>query len=124
MMVKAGYGLLALLLVAVAALWVTRTPSDAPLAGAGPSEVSRDLYDPVRAGEPTPPGFSQLLSRDAILPVYNPTFRTAEATDWPAETLVIGVELNGESKAYPVTFLNRREMINDWIGGSPVLVTW
>jgi len=122
--VKIVHGLFVLVLVAAAAFWVAKAPSDQSQIGAGPAGLSAGIYDPVRAGEQTPAGFWQLLSRDAILPVYSPTFRSAESTEWPAETLVIGVELNGESKAYPVSFLNRREMVIDWIGGSPVLVTW
>ena len=76
------------------------------------------------AGEQRPAGFRQILPRDAIFPVYNPTFRSAATSDWDDDILVIGLELDGEAKAYPVSFLNRREMVIDWIGGSPVLVTW
>ena len=83
-----------------------------------------DIPDPVRQGDPVPEGFRQVLPRDAIFPVYNPTFRTPEDTEWPDDALIVGVELDGEAKAYPVSFLNRREMVNDWIAGSPVLVTW
>ena len=122
--VKTVLGLFALMLVAAAAFWVAKTPPDQSQIGAAPVEVPGGIYDPVRAGEPTPAGFRQLLPRDAIHPVYNPTFRSAESTEWSAETLVIGLELNGEAKAYPVSFLNFREMVVDWIGGSPVLVTW
>ena len=121
---KTARGLFALLLVAAAAFWVARTPPGQSQIVGGPTEVPGDIYDPVRAGEPTPAGFRQLLPRDAIHPVYNPMFRGAGSTEWPAETLVIGVELNGEAKAYPLSFLSFREMVIDWIGGSPVLVTW
>ncbi len=122
--VKTVYGLSFLVLVVATGVWIARNPFDQFQIGAGPSELSAGIYDPVRAGEQTPAGYRQLLPRDAILPVYNPTFRSAESTEWSAETLVIGVELNGESKAYPVSFLNHREMVIDWIAGSPVLVTW
>lgn len=117
--------LITLVLVAAAGLWVANTPDDFVLGPAAlSSDIYEDIYDPVRAGEVAPDGFRQLLPRDAIFPVYEPAFRSADSTDWLAETLVIGVELDGEAKAYPVTFLNRREMVNDWIGSSPVLVTW
>jgi hypothetical protein len=121
--VKTVYGLLAFGVFAVA-VWLVGTSTDQPLIGTGPVEVPDGIYDPVAAGEQTPAGFRQLLPRDAIHPVYNPTFRSAESTDWSDETLVIGVELDGEAKAYPVSFLNFREMVIDWIGGSPVLVSW
>ena len=68
--------------------------------------------------------FRQLLPRDAILPVYDPRFVPAESASVPTDALVIGVEINGESKAYPVGPLNFREMVNDTVGGVPVLVTW
>jgi hypothetical protein len=108
-------------LLAAAGVWLVITPDEI---GAGPAELPDGIYDPVAAGEPTPEGFRQLLPRDAIFPVYGPSFRRAESTDWPDEALVIGVELNGEAKAYPVSFLNRREMVIDWIGESPILVSW
>lgn len=121
---KFVYGLLIIGLLALFFSWVVG-PSDTEVrADAGPVEVPEGAYDPVRAGEPTPVGYLQLLPRDAILPIYNPAFRSAAESEWAGETLVIGLELDGESKAYPVSFLNRREMVIDWIGGSPVLVTW
>lgn len=83
-----------------------------------------DTYDPVNAGEDTPPGFRQLLSRDAIRPVYEPQFTSAADADWHDTTLVIGLEINGDARAYPVSHLNRREIVNDHVGRTPVLVTW
>ncbi len=82
------------------------------------------VYDPVRAGEPVPDGFRQLLGRDDIAPVYDPTFVAADGVSWPDESLVIGVDLDGEARAYPVGFLNRREIVNDRHRGIPTLVTW
>jgi hypothetical protein len=84
----------------------------------------KQIYDPSRSGDPLPRGFRQLLARDAIRPIYDPEFVTAEATPWRDDTLVIGVEQDGEAKAYPVSFLNGREMVIDRIAGIPVLVTW
>ena len=68
--------------------------------------------------------FRQLLPRDAIAPVYDAQFMPAGSAFMNADDLVIGVEINGESKAYPVGPLNFREMVNDTVGGVPVLVTW
>lgn len=68
--------------------------------------------------------FRQLLPRDAIFPIYEPRFVTAEEAGLDPGELVIGVELNGESKAYPIGPLVRREMVNDTVGGVPILVTW
>ena len=82
------------------------------------------VYDPVRGGEQLPDGFRQLLVRDAIAPVYDPTFTLPDQVDWPENSLVIGVHLDGEARAYPVGFLNRREIVNDLHRGIPTLVTW
>ncbi len=83
-----------------------------------------EVYNPVAAGEELPEGFRQVVPRDAIRPVYEPTFVAADAIDWPATSLVIGLQLHGEAKAYPVQFLNWREMVVDSVAGIPVLVTW
>ena len=83
-----------------------------------------DLYDPVKAGEILPSGFRSVLRRDAIAPVYVPNFVTRNEIDWPDDELVIGVELNGEARAYPVGFLTRREIVVDMHRGIPTFVTW
>ncbi len=81
-------------------------------------------YDPVSAGETLPAGYRPFLDRDQILPIYEPAFTDAGEVDWPADMLVVGVANSGSSKAYPVTHLNRREMVIDWLGDDPILVSW
>ena len=71
-----------------------------------------------------PEEFRQLLDRGAIAPIYDPTFTSAQDSTWPENALVVGVEINGDARAYPVGRLNRREMVIDTIGGIPVLVSW
>lgn len=68
--------------------------------------------------------FRQILLRDVIRPIYDPTFAPGDVKILDAEELVIGVEVNGESKAYPVGPLRSREMVNDVLGDVPILVTW
>lgn len=85
---------------------------------------ARDAYDPVTAGERLPEGFRQLLPRDGIRPIYDPQFVGADVVDWAGGTQVIGVAAGSEAKAYPVSFLNRHEMVDDFIAGEPILVTW
>ena len=121
---KTLFGLVVISALALAAFWLLSGESRQSQVSEGPIEVPDDVYDPVRAGEPTPEGYRQLLPRDAILPVYNPTFRSASQIDWTDDTLVIGIERDGEARAYPVSFLNRREMVIDRIAGIPILVTW
>ena len=84
----------------------------------------KQTYDPSRSGDQLPKGFRQLLARDAIRPIYDPGFVTADLTPWRDDTLVIGIEQDGDAKAYPVSLLNGREMVIDRIAGIPALVTW
>lgn len=93
----------------------------------GPVGVRADpaaVYNPVLAGERLPDGFRQVLPRDAIAPVYDPAFVAGRDATWPGDAQVIGVSIDGEAKAYPVSFLNGREMVVDEIAGIPILVTW
>ena len=66
----------------------------------------------------------QLLSRDAIRPIYDPMFTSAIDAGLDPGELVIGVEINNDARAYPIGPLIRREMVNDVVGGVPILVTW
>ena len=99
-------------------------PRTEPTGVAGIRVDSTAAYNPVTAGEPLPEGFRQLLPRDAIAPIYNPPFAAADQVDWSGDTQVIGVASGDEAKAYPISFLNRREMVIDEIAGDPILVTW
>jgi len=100
-------------------------PSGEPERTAAGERVSAtSAYNPVLAGESLPADFRQILPRDAIRPVYDPTFVQSGGVNWPDSTDVIGVEINGEAKAYPVDHLNGRELVVDELGGEPILVSW
>lgn len=68
--------------------------------------------------------FRQMIPRDQIKPIYEPKFVSADRSSLQANELVIGVEIDGESRAYPIGPLNEREMVNDTVGGIPILVSW
>lgn len=65
-----------------------------------------------------------LLVRDAIYPIYEPQFDPADAVDLDPDGLVMGLEINGDARAYPINILRRREIVDDTVGGTPVLVSW
>jgi len=65
-----------------------------------------------------------MLGFDGIRPVYDPIFASANEAPMQNDELVMGLALGGEFKAYPVTVLRFREMVNDEIAGWPVLVSW
>ncbi len=68
--------------------------------------------------------FPQLIPFDGIRPVYEPIFAPAGEADLDDDELIIGIAIDGEAKAYPITVLRFREMVNDELGGNPILVTW
>jgi hypothetical protein len=68
--------------------------------------------------------WNQLLMRDGIAPIYEPEFVPAGESGYQDSELVMGVAIDGEAKAYPVGLLNGREMVNDELAGTPILVTW
>ena len=116
---------LAAIALTVTSAWAFSEPAQSLTAG--PANVRVDpagVYNPVLAGEPLPDGFRQILPRDAIAPVYEPEFVDGRDIGWPGDAQVIGVSSGGEAKAYPVSFLNGREMVVDEIDGIPILVTW
>lgn len=77
-----------------------------------------------RGDVPETVSFGITLSKDAIYPIYQPKFVLAEDAPYQDDELVMGVTLNGEAKAYNVSVLRFREMVNDELGGTPILVSW
>lgn len=67
-----------------------------------------------------------LLPRDAIPAIDNPTFLSLEDADqvYSPDELVIGVEFEGEARAYSIPLLSRHEIVNDTVGGVKIAVTW
>ena len=67
-----------------------------------------------------------LLGFDAIRAILEPEFvDAAQADEWLDDDVpVIGVSINGDSRAYTVPMLSVHEIVNDVVGGEPVAVTW
>jgi hypothetical protein len=118
-----GYVAAAIALAGLTA-WAVNGPSSTVAARDDERVDPSGVYDPVVAGEPLPDGFRQVLPRDAIRPVYDPVFLPADQAGWSDDAQIIGVEMGGEAKAYPVSFLNGREMVIDEIADVPIVVTW
>ncbi len=66
------------------------------------------------------------LARDAIPAIDNPEFYSIERAnqDYRDNELVIGVEINGDARAYSVPHLSSHEIVNDTVGNVPIAVTW
>ena len=67
-----------------------------------------------------------LLGFDGIPAILAPTFVSAEsAEDWmDTDEPVLGLSINGDSRAYSIRMLSRHEIVNDVVGGVPLAVTW
>ncbi len=66
------------------------------------------------------------VATDGIPPLDEPHFVTPEeASDWivPSDQ-VIGVEINGDVRAYPRRIIDWHEMVNDTVGGVPVSLAY
>jgi Protein of unknown function (DUF3179) len=52
------------------------------------------------------------------------SFAGAAAYKDSADRLVIGVEMNGEAKAYPIEIIGYHHQVKDTVGGKPIMVTY
>ena len=72
--------------------------------------------DKIRGGGPP---------KDGIPSIDNPVFADVTKSQFMSNSdTVIGLEINGEAKAYPLFILVWHEIVNDEVGGVPVSVTY
>ena len=66
------------------------------------------------------------VPRDAFPVLTHPAMGAAAEGDkfFRPNEWVIGVELNGAARAYPVTVMGIHELINDTVAGHPITVCW
>ena len=65
------------------------------------------------------------VPKDAIPPLDFPEYVNADEVDFlDGSDIVIGIEINGDARAYPIRILNWHEIVNDNIGGQDVVVTY
>ena len=78
--------------------------------------------------EPASVAVAEILAggplRDGIPALDEPANVPASAAPWDDEDLVIGLEVEGEARAYPLAILVWHELVNDRLGGRPVLVSY
>ncbi len=106
--------------------WGVTTVTNNPLL---PS-VDKDLTDTKHKEEEIKPRIStdKLLSggvaKDGIPSIDNPQFESITETAFADDELIIGVEINGDARAYPYAILNWHELVNDTVGGIPLAVSY
>lgn len=62
--------------------------------------------------------------RDGIPALDSPHTVAADDAPWRDDELILGVVAGGEARAYPVAILNWHELVNDTLGGEPILVSF
>ena len=72
--------------------------------------------DKIRSGGPP---------KDGIPSIDNPVFAEISDSQFMSDSdTVLGLEINGDAKAYPIFILVWHEIINDRVGGTPVAITY
>ena len=94
---------------------IPSTPGPAVAVGRG--ETSRRSSGPTTA-------FADRRS-GGFVSLDNPVFLPAsEASHLGDDELVLGYEFEGEARAYPINMMRFYHIVNDSLGGSPVLITY
>ncbi len=62
--------------------------------------------------------------RDGIPALTDPDVVSADESVFDDDVRVLGIEINGEARAYPLPIMWWHEIVNDVVGGQPVLVTY
>ena len=93
-----------------------------------PVLAARDSYNGFDVGAsliPTDKIESGGPPRDGIPALNSPRMlKSADAKYLRPSDRVLGVTVNGESRAYPIRLLNWHEVVNDTVGGKPVVITY
>ena len=62
--------------------------------------------------------------RDGIPSIDHPNFISSQAAELDSTDKVLGIHLNGVSKAYPINILNYHELVNDQFNGQAVAISF
>lgn len=85
-----------------------------------------DVADETDTPDALPPESTiiEVLPRDKILAIDDPKFVPAELADMPDDEPVIGLCVGDDARAYALSVLDTREVVNDVVNGMPVCVSW
>ncbi len=68
--------------------------------------------------------FRQLLPRGGIPAIINPTYVIATEADISDNTWILGIEIDGQARAYSLNLLNHHEIVNDAINKTVFAAVW
>ncbi len=108
---------------------VTREPGAAPPVAPTPS--GRNLQPQLGQANIDLDNVVALLPPDGIPAVWPDevadilvTAAEADAAGMTDSIRVLGVSINGDSRAYPIPFMSQHEIVNDEVGGRLIAATW
>jgi len=90
----------------------------------GPGPTDPDPNKSLVCTIPTDKIVSGGVARDGIPALTNPQVGRAEGSVMGDEERVLGLVVGGQARAYPIGILWWHEVINDTLGGLPVLVSY
>ncbi len=105
--------------------WVGAVLAGALAAGAADCAAARNGFDLSRTSVPPEAIVAGGPPRDGIPSIDRPRFVPAAQARFlaPADR-ILGLTHHGEARAYPVRILNWHEIVNDTVGGEPVVITY
>ena len=118
-----------LLLIAVGSVYVLYKPSEHNLLNCNTNGVlMRFNYGSPNTCPQVKIDINDLLvgnpRKDGIPAIDSPKFVSVEETEFKDDELIIGLDINGDVRAYPYSIMNWHEIVNDTVGGVPVSVTY
>ena len=121
-----GGGSLLRLFVAAAATGGLMLGVSSAALGGGPSEWVLEF--PTTDFDNNSIEFDSIITdgprRDSIPPIDDPAFVPAAEAELASGEPVVSVIINGDARAYPLAMLLWHEIVNDTVGGVPILVSF
>jgi hypothetical protein len=98
---------------------------------AAPTPTGRTLQPQLALAQVDPDEVVTLLPPDAIRAIMPDevakimvSAAQADTNGMQPDTRVLGVSLNGDSRAYPIPYMSSHEIVNDEVGGRLIAATW
>jgi hypothetical protein len=92
--------------------------------GARAKELCLNGFDLSDASIPVTEIVSGGPPRDAIRALERPSVLGASDAPWGDSERILGLVVRGEARAYPLAILDWHELVNDTLGGIPILVSY
>lgn len=114
-----------LLMIAITILFLIAILKPAPQDQLETPEMKEELREDVEPSKLEDFDLNKIISvipKDAIPAITNPEFTEEDYLE--EDDYIIGVNINGDVRAYPVIILDWHEIVNDEVGGVPIAVTY